>query len=55
MEADDGGEEVIRRQRWEDTTDGAHSGWVRHAPGCTAGFILQRSRNKQGGVDLGGL
>ena len=54
MKADDGGEEVIRRQRWEDTT-GAHSGWVRHAPGRTAGFILQRSRNKQGGADLGGL
>ena len=49
MEADSGGEQSLEDREWEGATDRVHSG-LEGAPGCTAGFILERSRNKwQGG------
>ena len=47
MEADGGGEQSLEDRGWKGRTDRAHSG-LEGAPGCTAGFILERSRNKRG-------
>ena len=47
VEADGGGEQSLEDRGWEGGTDRAHSG-LEGAPGCMAGFILERSRNKRG-------
>ena len=48
MEADSGGEQSLEDRGWKGATDKEHSG-LEGAPGCMAGFILERSRNKLGG------